>query len=280
MSQHLKNLRHVGGNWPGQKRIRVGDRTMIACVSCKERKQRCDAKIPSCGNCVRLHRACLVEDPATRRQTPRNYLQSLEERIAMLESMLQHVQPDVANDHFSAASEPSHPSTTQVGDASSTFSTSADYIEENEELDDLSSKVGLLALNAPGAEPHYFGSSSAFAFSRVINSSLRRLHAKRVMPQVNGAHDPFAQEALPCLLPDPNIGNMFSRAYFEHIHTQYPFLHEDTFRAWEQNLMSDSELSNVDPVAAFFVNIVSSKVSPASLVLILLIYHRYMLLEH
>ncbi|KIX07700.1 uncharacterized protein Z518_02354 [Rhinocladiella mackenziei CBS 650.93] len=46
--------------------------------------------------------------------------------------------------------------------------------EEHDEVSDLASKVGMLGLNAARAEPHYLGSSSAFAFSRVISSSLLR----------------------------------------------------------------------------------------------------------
>jgi hypothetical protein len=45
--------------------------------------------------------ACLVEDPVSKRQTSRNYLQSLEGRVPMLEVMLQITRPDVVSDHSS-----------------------------------------------------------------------------------------------------------------------------------------------------------------------------------
>jgi hypothetical protein len=43
---------------------------------------------------------CLVEDPATGLYRPRDYLQSLEARVAYLEGLLQQVNPEVALDHL------------------------------------------------------------------------------------------------------------------------------------------------------------------------------------
>ncbi|KND91994.1 Positive regulator of purine utilization, partial [Tolypocladium ophioglossoides CBS 100239] len=56
----------------------------------------CDDNVPSCANCQRLNQTCLVEDPATKRHQPRNYLETLEERVALLEGLLQQARPDVA----------------------------------------------------------------------------------------------------------------------------------------------------------------------------------------
>ncbi|RSL84131.1 hypothetical protein CEP52_016520 [Fusarium oligoseptatum] len=50
---------------------------------------QCDDQVPSCANCQRLDLACLVEDPSTKRQLPRNYLETLEERVELLERLLQ-----------------------------------------------------------------------------------------------------------------------------------------------------------------------------------------------
>ena len=133
---------------------------------------------------------CLVEDPTTGRHQPRNYLQSLEERVAMLETMLQRVSPEVAFDHFNPRrriSEPEphelvafNPSVSSSEDA--TLASSSVYcsnekgravplptversappvMEEQDEANDLASEIALLCLNAAGREPHYFGPSSA-----------------------------------------------------------------------------------------------------------------------
>lgn len=198
--------------------------------------------------------ACLVEDPTSKRQTPRNYLQSLEERVAMLEGMLQQVRPEVANDHFSSSD---NFNTSASFSQETQFSSFSAITEAPDETDELSSKIGLLALNAPGTEPHYFGSSSAFAFSRVINASLRRLGEKEGGVQTSGMPGGSTQTVLPCPMPSPDVGSLLSQAYFDHVHTQYPFLHEPTWRSWEENIMGNLDDVRVDPVGCFFVNIVS-----------------------
>ena len=45
---------------------------------------------------------------------------------------------------------------------------------QDNELSDLSSMIGTLSLNAAGAEPHYLGSSSAFAFARFVEPVIRQ----------------------------------------------------------------------------------------------------------
>jgi hypothetical protein len=171
----------------------------------------------------------------------------------MLEGMLQKVRPEVANDHFSHDGNIRSPTLTTQESQLSTVSLSTETVEEP---DDLSSKVGLLALNAPGTEPHYFGSSSAFAFSRIVNSSLRRLRAQeREQPQARNDNSTEHMN-LPCQIPSPATRFLLSKSYFEHVHTQYPFLHEATFRGWEHAFMSNLDESSIDPVACFFVNIV------------------------
>ncbi|PCD44717.1 hypothetical protein AU210_000173 [Fusarium oxysporum f. sp. radicis-cucumerinum] len=73
---------------PGSRRIRTGPRTQLACINCKERKLKCDSQVPSCVNCQRFDITCLVEDPATRRHQPRNYVETLEAKVAFLEDLL------------------------------------------------------------------------------------------------------------------------------------------------------------------------------------------------
>jgi hypothetical protein len=130
--------------------------------------------------------------------------------------------------------------------------------KEEDGVSDLASKVGMLGLNyAAGAEPQYLGSSSAFAFSRIINSSLRR-----GVQTSHAAVFGLAEEASmvsPCPLPNYEAGVMLSNAYFQNIHPQYPFLHEPTFRIWEMKLLGTSESTNTfdfDPIALFFLNMV------------------------
>lgn len=219
--------------------------------------------------------ACLVEDPATKRHRPRDYLETLEQRVAFLEGVLKQYRPDLANDHLfqndalqlELQSSPST-STRPIEDQSRGPSTLPRTEEDDEPagLDELASKVGLLSLNAAGAEPHYLGSSSTFAFSRLINSSLRQV----VLTNSSDASAFGRNESdlpvipTPCLLPDHDVAVKLSDAYFQNIHTQYPFLHEPTFRAWEATIASGADgfetfISNPGPM--FFLNMVSQSAS-------------------
>ncbi|KAK4949750.1 hypothetical protein LTR10_011592 [Elasticomyces elasticus] len=213
--------------------------------------------------------ACLVEDPTTKRHQPRNYLEILEERVAYLEGILAHqnqadsilgsLQQDALHQ------EESQPRTPTIA-RSSTYehrspSTLADAYERRDEVGDLAAKVGMLSL-AAGAEPHYLGSSSTFAFSRVINSALLQAIPRRTL-ETHRAHHDKRQLPAPCLLPDYESCVKLSDAYFREIHSQYPFLHEPTFRLWEAKLMP-SEMTNMSQFelpALFFMYMVPDRYS-------------------
>lgn len=135
------------------------------------------------------------------------------------------------------------------------------FLSETEDspAGDLPARVGFLDFKATQAEPQYLGSSSSFAFAHLINSSLRgALPHKPSAPPL--APEKVESAPLPCLLPDYHIATTLSNAYFDNIHTQYPFLHEPTFRHYEaQVLFSSTDLS--DPgtlsIPMFFLNMVS-----------------------
>ena len=213
---------------------------------------------------------CLVEDPVTRRHRPRNYLETLERRVAFLESALKVHRPDLITDHFFQYDQPQSASRPEVRvaeapvqDANGSPSSSNQIENESREhsgLDELASKVGLLSLNAAGAEPYYLGSSSTFAFSRLISSSLRQVVLEN--PKYGNQSSQQSENPnlpVPCPLPDYDIAIRLSTAYFQNINSQYPFLHEPTFRAWEATILSGIEgLEALEsgPATFFFLNLV------------------------
>ncbi|KAL2443617.1 hypothetical protein ABEF95_007977 [Exophiala dermatitidis] len=296
-------------------RTRTSNRTLIACINCKEKKLKCDNNPSGCENCLRFGSVCLVEDPATRRQQPRNYLATLEQRVAFLEGIVNQYQcRDPARSHPQHQAghvqqpqpEPGQIPSYGVGTPSeigqgqyspgggvqlnAPAHTPVHVNNPGDEtqaqgpdgLDELASKVGLLSLNAAGAEPHYLGTSSIFAFSRVINSALRNVVLRKPQTTVgnNNDSDSYATRSAadpstasprgndedndyevptPCLLPEYPVAVQLSNAYFQNIHYQYPFLHEPTFRLWEATLVGkragfDTLISN--PIPLFFLNMV------------------------
>jgi hypothetical protein len=128
-------------------------------------------------------------------------------------------------------------------------------VDQPDEDDDLSSIIGTLSLNTAGSEPTFLGSSSAFAFSRFLKTSLQ---SSVTAPSPRTAIDYQALDAgsqEPCSLPDYQTAVKLSNAYFDNVHTQYPFLHEESFRAWESRLADPSQ-TIYDSVSLFFLPMV------------------------
>ncbi|CAH0052307.1 unnamed protein product [Clonostachys solani] len=188
---------------------------------------------------------CLVEDPATGLHRPRDYMQSLESRVAYLESLLQQVRPDVAVDHYPyvPSDNPPPPATIAAGQHQRAGSP-----EPEQEVDGLSSDVALLCLSAAGREPHYFGPSSALSFSRIVSTTLRltksgnegnaRLGVAR--ERLDGRRSPTVR------FPPPELAEGLVKAYFNNIHPQYPFLHRPTFNHWQKECMEAQLLGELD----------------------------------
>lgn len=189
---------------------------------------------------------CLVEDPVTRKHQPRNYVETLEARVALLEEKLR-----IADLDDSGPLSENQPATD-----------TAPPKDDDDGASELSTRVGMLGLTMDGEEPHYLGSSSIFSFSRILHSSLRRPVPRDLVGAVT-----FLEEGTPipspCPLPDYEFGVTLSNAYFENIHPQYPFLHEPTFRRWEEGLAWPSQgidAFGFNPVPLFFVNMVGMQV--------------------
>ena len=184
---------------------------------------------------------CLVEDPITKRQQPRNYIDALEHRVAQLEDALAQQRPSAQSSPLAASEvSPQHSQRLQTGDdliASDTFA----------------SRVATLGLNAGGLEPRYLGPSSAFSFSRIISSSL--LKAAPVKHNDNtAAQVEETSQQIACLLPEYESAVALSNAYFRSIQQQYPFLYEPTFREWENDMLSPGkQISSSDYLPLFFL---------------------------
>ncbi|KAF5695164.1 transcription activator acu-15 [Fusarium denticulatum] len=220
---------------------------------------------------------CLVEDPATGLFRPRDYMQSLETRVAYLEGLLQQARPDVALDHLmglekdSSSFSPSA-ATPFVGPTESepAGNRQRDVSAEAEDArDQLSTDVALLCLTTASKEPHYFGPSSAVSFSRIIGTAIdlpKRSQASTIRFEHAGFLDWNCPQPFPISFPSPPLGTALSQAYFGNIHAQYPFLHEPTFRFWEEQCFKadlSGNLSAAGDMAQFFVWMVYATASLA-----------------
>jgi hypothetical protein len=190
---------------------------------------------------------CLYEDPISRRQLPRNYVENLERRLDYVETLLRQQQLV-----YQPQPEPGLQASS-ITTSSPEPRTLADY-ETTEDLHDLASKVGTLSLNAAGAEPHYLGSSSTFAFARLIKPLLSQVGNSTFQDEPSEAVDLTTPAT--CHLPDPATAVILSNAYFDNIHSQYPFLYEADFREWESAIILHAHEPIIDSAPYFFLNIV------------------------
>ncbi|CAH0017046.1 unnamed protein product [Clonostachys rhizophaga] len=200
---------------------------------------------------------CLVQDSQTSRPRPRNYVELLEDRVASLE----HISTTTTARTDSSV----HHSGTSQSTSNATGSTpSTNYYTSPEQggghsSGDLPSRVGMLDFRTLQIEPQYLGSSSAFAFSRIISLPLNRNLPPSAATTGPALGDQPGLTGTPCPLPDYDTAISLSNAYFKYIHPQYPFLHEPTFRTWEAKVYGASPESihtELFGQSLFFLNMV------------------------
>ncbi|KAM0747627.1 hypothetical protein T439DRAFT_383241 [Meredithblackwellia eburnea MCA 4105] len=73
---------------PAQRKRKQGAHVTMACNGCRRRRAKCDGQ-PSCKTCTQYGELCVYSDqPDGRKPTPRAYVEALEQRIKMLEAVL------------------------------------------------------------------------------------------------------------------------------------------------------------------------------------------------
>ena len=223
-----------------------------------------------------------MEDPATGLHRPRDYMQSLEARVAYLEGLLQQTRPDVAIDHLmgfrgEGPAAPTLENDVTTNATPNVASGSCDMLPEAHGLDDvpapasvdaedpadqLSAEVALLCINAAGGEPHYFGPSSAVSFSRIVSAAINL--PRKVGRSTDGVEQLGwrSTRPLPISFPIPALASTLSKAYFDNIHPQYPFLHRPNLQFWEDTCLkanASGALNAAGDVPLFFCWMVSNR---------------------
>lgn len=145
---------------------------------------------------------------------------------------------------------------TSPPDATATIATPSQPAINGEEMDDPSS-LELLCLRSAGAEPHFFGASSGYSFTKMFSATLRTVRQQAPGLTMSGLVDKTCQtraKTAPAPLPNRAIVSMLTNAYFEQVHPQFPFLHRPTYQKWEEEVLAASESGKApNPVHAFFV---------------------------
>lgn len=72
---------------PVQKEGEKRKRTKLACDECHKKRIKCDGQVP-CSNCIRSMSYCEIARQITKRGPKAGYVEKLESRIRLLESLL------------------------------------------------------------------------------------------------------------------------------------------------------------------------------------------------
>ncbi len=229
---------------------------------------------------------CISQDPSTNRRHPRGYIDfleqhntTLENHVAFLEQTIRDHRPDLNLDTLLK-----HPGTTsmssQAVDTTSNPPVASppelppsrigvgEQINNGQIMDDPSS-LELLCLRSAGADPHYFGASSAYSFTKMFSASLRAVRKQGPGLTMSGVTDTNFEDrpsALPAPLPNRAVVNLLTTSYFEQVHPQFPFIHRLSYLQCEEEVLTASEAGlTPNPVHAFFVYAVSL-IRPVSMV--------------
>ncbi|CAF3441470.1 unnamed protein product, partial [Fusarium graminearum] len=236
---------------------RKNPRLRMACLRCQRRKIKCDGDLPTCNNCRNAGAACTDGESARLKDLPREYISTLKNRIAWLESIVRSRCPDVdlsqdppsdiqeAFDDIlqdtTTASPPAQTSTVDISDTIQPVrSTGAGAITH---------EIGLVSLGT-NQDPRYIGPSSGYFLARVMLDSLPKQDERLGRGSRNVPFPTKLVEAIqgPLPLPPRDMAAQLCDAYFTAINLQYPILHRPTF---DSMLDQVYEQDNEDPVIRF-----------------------------
>lgn len=171
-------------------------RNVSACNRCRQRKNRCDQKLPACSSCEKAGVKCVGFDPITKREIPRTYVYYLESRVTYLESLLTENHITYApsqefdlgakpiREYVNGSSEGAERSVassnvrTSRGDHSrgqGSGPSREDWQQKQDEADKLNklvSNIGMVSVKG-ASDPRYLGSTSGISFARVVFAAVK-----------------------------------------------------------------------------------------------------------
>ncbi len=167
-------------------------RNVSACNRCRQRKNRCDQRLPSCSPCEKAGVNCVGFDPLTKREIPRTYVYYLESRVNYLESLLsEHGIAFSAAEEFDLGSksitdqkpgllrteESTGSAVLDSGRYAYTGGENTDvskktWEQNQDELSNLASNIGMVSVQG-ASDPRYLGSTSGISFARVVFAAVR-----------------------------------------------------------------------------------------------------------
>lgn len=250
------------------KRKRAGGKhQMAACTNCKKRKKKCDGKYPSCGGCEHAGTRCMIYDYTTARIIPRDYIQTLEEKVSNLESQLKasespessipHSKELFTRQSISSLISPNFEETAKAPPSLDSKKLSRDKVTDKTsgESQNLEMEIGYITLGA-AAESRYIGNSSAFSIAKAITQSINYYQHKEISlsskRQKTSDDDVDYLEPIEPTFSKPSklAARNFLKSYKDVVQCQYPFLDWLWIEEACANVM---ENDSTDPEELFFI---------------------------
>ncbi|OGM45825.1 hypothetical protein ABOM_005485 [Aspergillus bombycis] len=288
MDKNMENRPASSAAQQGQRR-KVRTRISTACTRCQKRKIRvsssrqplhhclagrgkaeptspsgvhmltesqCDALSPACSACQRAGVPCI--GGGLSRDFSQSYVVELEARVKWLESIIQEHVPSIdltAGPGQSPSIDGSNPS--RDGNPPQ-FTQKSHEPRDVESANQIADQIGLISITT-GTDLRYLGPSSGLFFTKFVLAGLgKRLHADT--PTGLDAKTDSVPVPSDLLVPQPkelpsdqSHTRWLSKAYFDTVHVQFPFLHEPSYSETIEKIYGDAEVTVVHEFQAFMV---------------------------
>lgn len=229
---------------------------MQACDRCHARKIRCDKRAPRCSVCERANAECIHTDRTRDRKIPRGYVQSLEDKIRLLEER---------NERLQRSTVPIQ-TTTAVPTEISSLETQQ---SPSRPLPPTDTENGWNQVT-PRAQDHsiapptpatatsraYLGSSTNVDFVKVVASNFQgSLTLPEGTAEPNSSPEPLALSN-DTGLPPRNVAQEFIDSYFAHWHITFPLLHRASLQRVVDHIYCRPEFYKEEIFHAFAFDVV------------------------
>ncbi|RAH45712.1 uncharacterized protein BO95DRAFT_496474, partial [Aspergillus brunneoviolaceus CBS 621.78] len=191
------------------------------CIECRARKAKCTKTRPSCAHCRQLNKPCVYPDKVVRSPLTRRHLTAVEDRLETLETALSKLFPGGALDSIIKSLLNDSADLHVLPGTPSTEFTSVSDLPLDLEIPDappLSSiQEGLLRFGVVDRIDLSLATFPDGPTNLVLDASIPLDDTLLPIPQPGGVET---------LVPDEA---RLVRAYFEHYHPLFPFVHQSTF---------------------------------------------------
>ncbi|KAB8223246.1 fungal-specific transcription factor domain-containing protein [Aspergillus novoparasiticus] len=233
---------------------------MHACDRCHRRKSKCDKVLPACGPCQKAGVACKYVD---RTKGHQQLLEKLQRRLKQVEATNRALAAKLASHVSPAAQSETNEDGNEVDsempspdDALGEATTRRQETERDD--NEVIEEVTFLSSGA-GGEQHFLGSASGVFLASLVSATMVSSRSKGTHERDSRGRSSRFQPVSPLTtasseasaLPAEQVARNLHRAYFEHDHLCYPFLHRETALHALDQAYQDPSFLEQDAFASF-----------------------------